>query len=151
MGEDKGNSKPLFINASEGFGLKDENDQVIVSTIQPINKEEIAIIYPIDVPSTDILTDSTGLSGVMLEAKQIEVVTETIERSKELGAGTKIAVSFAGIGKFEYEKKPQREIKTIKKAVFRNPKNRKSKGEVDKGSSHEANQHLSVRCPAQET
>jgi hypothetical protein len=122
MKEGEGNDKSLFINVSEGIALKDENDQVIVSTIHPINKEEIAIIYPIDVSSIDMLTDATGLTGVRLEPDQIEIVTETIERSKEFGAGTKFSVSFSAIGKFEYERKPQKEIKTIKKAVFRKPK-----------------------------
>jgi nucleoid DNA-binding protein len=119
MAADEGGGEPIFISVSEDIAVKDENDQMIVSTIQPLNKEEIAIAYPIDVPSPKMLTDSTELSGVTLEANQIEVVVETIERSKELGSGTKIAFSFPGIGQFEFEKKPQKEVRTIKKAIYR--------------------------------
>lgn len=119
MAEDKKEGEPIFINVSEESAVKDENDQMIVSTIQPLNKGGIAIAYPIDVPSPSILADSTALSGVTLEANQIEVVEETIERSKELGAGTTIAFSFPGIGEFKFEKKPQKEVRTTKTVIFR--------------------------------
>ena len=122
MPGDKKEGEPLFINVSEEVAVKDENDQMIVSTIQPLNKDEIAIAYPIDVPSTSILADSTGLSGVTLEVNQIEIVEETIERSKELGAGTTIGFSFPGIGEFKFEKKPQKEVKTIRRVISRKPK-----------------------------
>lgn len=34
-----------MISVSEDIAVKDENDQMIVSTIEPLNKEEITIAY----------------------------------------------------------------------------------------------------------
>jgi hypothetical protein len=119
MAEDKEKGKSLFINASEDLLAKDENNEMIVSMIQPVNQNETTLIYDSDVPAIDIVTDSSALTGVALGAEEVEILTETIERSKGFGAGFEFEFGFPEIATFRVKKLPQKEVRTIKKAKYR--------------------------------
>jgi hypothetical protein len=99
--------------------MKEENDQAIVSIIQPIDKEEITLIYDSNIPAVDIVTDSSGLSGMILGAEEVEILTDTIERSKGFGAGFEFEFGFPEVGTIRIKKLPQKEVRTIKKAKYR--------------------------------
>jgi hypothetical protein len=119
MAEDEKKGESLFINASEDFLVKDENNQMIVSMIQPVNQNETTLIYDSNVPAIDIVTDSSELSGLVLGAEEVEILTDTIERSKGFGAGFEVEFGFPEIGTLRFKKLPQKEVRTIKKAKYR--------------------------------
>lgn len=99
----------------------DVGDSVVIA-IEPEGRESMVFAYPPDTPATEILADSTGVTGVVLAPEHIEVVTEEIHRSKWLGAGYEFGVKIDGIGGFKFKKAPNREVRTIKKIILRSKK-----------------------------
>jgi hypothetical protein len=58
-------------------------------------------------------------SDIQLAPQEIEVVTDTIERSKWLGAGLEVSFGSPQWGSLKFTKLPQKEVRTIKKAKYR--------------------------------
>ncbi len=95
----------------------------LVATIVPVEGEPQTLVYDDTTASGVLVRDSTSYARVDLAPVYIEVMTETVERSRGLMDGGfrvsfKLPDALGGFG-FEYEKKPSKEAKTIKKAIFR--------------------------------
>jgi len=101
-----------------------EPTTAIVANITPEGREQQTLVYNSTTESGVIVHDSTTATGVELDPAYFEEVTETVERSKGLGAGFKFGISIANVGKFEFEKKPTKETKRITKAILRHPQKR---------------------------
>ena len=95
----------------------------VVATIVPPQGEPKTLVYEDTTASRVLVEDSTSYVGIDLAPEYVEAITETVERSRGLinggfKLGFKLPDALGGCG-FEFEKKPRKETKTIKKAVFR--------------------------------
>ncbi len=94
-------------------------ESVVVSIQKANEKEPVTFVYPSTTPSADIVRDSTTESQIQPGPEEVEIMTDTIERSKWLGAGFEVSFGFPKWGTFTFKKPPQKEVRTIKKAKFR--------------------------------
>jgi hypothetical protein len=105
----------------------DKNDDdvktysTIVLTATPVGKQSQSFAYDVSTPSNLIVQDSTASLDCRLEPDYFEAVTESIERSKGLGSGFNIRLSFFDWGIIGVEKKPTSEVKKITKVIWRKP------------------------------
>jgi hypothetical protein len=67
--------------------------------------------------SRDIVWTASGYIG-QVARPYVETMTETVERSKGLGAGFRFAFEILKLGKLEFEKKPTKEVRKIKKVIW---------------------------------
>ncbi len=79
-------------------------------------------VYPDTTASAVVVNASTAGSGMNLEPQYIEMITETVERSRGLiSGGFKLSLKlpdYLGGGGFEIEKQANKETKTTRKAIF---------------------------------
>ena len=94
-------------------------ESVVISIQRSDKGEPVTFIYPSNTPSAEIVQDSTTESHIHLAPQEIEVVTDTIERSKWLGAGFQVSFGSPQWGSLKFTKLPQKEVRTIKKAKYR--------------------------------
>ena len=95
----------------------------MVATIIPPKGEPQTLLYDPTTPSGIIVQDSTSYVNAELQPEYMEAMTETVERSRGLiEGGFKFAFKLPeSLGGFEFnlERKPRKETKTIKKAIYR--------------------------------
>ena len=122
MNDEQKPGKPIKISVSENLNLseKPEVETAIVTTITPTGIEKTSI-YDITTASGYIVRESIAANNIQFMPDQIEIVTETVERSKGLGMGFKLSFDFLNFGKFEFEKKPTKEIKATMKSIYKDP------------------------------
>jgi len=93
-----------------------------IATIIPAKGEIKTYVYPDTTASGVLVHASTSGSGMDLEPKYIEMITQTVERSRGLIAGGfKLSLKlpeYLGGGGFELEKEANKETKTTRKAIF---------------------------------
>ena len=95
----------------------------LVATIVPTKGEPQTLVYDDTTASGILVQDSIAYVGIELAPEYIEAFTETVDRSRGLiDGGFKVSLklpdALGGFG-FEFERKPKRQTKTIKKAIFR--------------------------------
>ena len=124
MSDEQKPVKGVEIIASEslGIGEKAEAETVTVTTITPTGIEK-TLTYSTETSSVDIVRKSIAANNIHFMPDQVEIVTETVERTKWLGAGLKISFDFLN-GKFQIEKPPTKETKTITKAIYKASENK---------------------------
>ncbi len=104
---------------------KNESDFTIVSTINPPGQEPEMLIYGASTASVDIAKDATSVIGIEPEPVFLEVIKETIERSKGFCEGIKFGIEIPKLGiSFQFEKKHKKETRIYKKAKYRFPQKR---------------------------
>jgi hypothetical protein len=115
--EDGMTEKPIDIIVGEGISFKESTGTgiTIVSTIQAPNQKPIIKTFPITTSSDEIVAGTIRETGIRLEPKKIRILSETIERSKEWGAGFKISANVSAEGSlgFGFERQPSKETKTV--------------------------------------
>ena len=96
-----------------------ESGTTLVIKATPPDGESKLLAYDVSTPSADIVQDSTGYTNILFEPEYMETFTDTVERSKGLGSGFKIRLGSKRWGYFEVEKKPTKEVRRIKKTIWR--------------------------------
>ena len=95
----------------------------LVATIIPVKGEIKTYVYPDTTASGVLVHASTAGSGIDLKVEYMEMITETVERSRGLiDGGFKLSLKlpdYLGSWGFELEKKANKETKTIRKAIFK--------------------------------
>jgi hypothetical protein len=103
---------------------KDKKESTdLVATIIPAKGEMHTYAYPAATASVVLVNASTSGSGMHLEPKYMEMITETVERSRGLiDGGFKLSLklpAYLGGGSFELEKEANKETKTTRKVIFK--------------------------------
>ena len=98
-------------------------DSSLTATVTPEKGEPKTLVYASVPTSAALVTDALDYVRVPLEPVYVEEMIETVERSRGLiDGGVKISFklpeSLGGIG-FEFERKPQTEVKKIKRAIYK--------------------------------
>ena len=132
-----------LLGTNMGFKLKTRRD-IIITNIVCLGLTFIPIAIPIAlgvvssivfgwsklIPLIDpilirailfiITADIVDYTGTALEPVEMEVVTDTIKRSKRWGENISFGVSIGKTGlSWKFERKPHEEIKTSKRVVYR--------------------------------
>ncbi len=102
------------------------DESPIVTSITTPNGEQKSLTFDQASSSGLIVEESTAAIGVHLETEYREVITENIERSRGLinggfKFGFKLPESLGGFS-FEIERSPQKETRSIEKAIFKRKK-----------------------------
>jgi len=90
---------------------------VLVVKATPVKGDPQTLVFEESTSSEQITQSSSGYLGHLAPAYK-EVITETVQRSKWLGAGFKFGFEFPKVGKLEFEKKPAKEVKKIEKVIW---------------------------------
>jgi hypothetical protein len=91
---------------------------LVIKATPPDGKAQL-LAYDVSTPSSRIVQDSSSCANILFEPEYIETFTETVERSKWLGSGFSFRLGSKKWGFFEVEKKPTKEVRKIKKVIWR--------------------------------
>jgi len=94
----------------------------MVVTATPIGSESKTLAYDVSTPSSFIVSDTAASVDRSLVPEYAETVVESVERSKGLGSGFRVGLSFLDWGQIEIEKKPTSEVKKTSRVFWRKPK-----------------------------
>ncbi len=101
-----------------GLNGKSKGELTITSVIQAQDEEPLITSYPLSTSSEDILArtkqELEKRYGVRLKPTKARILKESLDRSKEWGAGYKVGAHLneTGVG-FTFEQVPSRQTKTV--------------------------------------
>ena len=113
MASDQEKKKDLEIKVSDNIIATD----VILVKATPVKGESTTLAFDDSAASPVITGVSSGYLGDVEPAYK-EIITETVERSKWIGADFRFAFEIPKLGKLEFEKKPSKEVKTTEKVIW---------------------------------
>ena len=119
---ENGSSGPKSINPSSITSQAHVSEGQITVVVSTRGQDPINFNYDSTTPSNEIVKHSIETSGMNLEQAEVEIITETLERSRNLfDRGIEVAFGIAGKS-FSFKIPSKFEKKTITKTVYKPPK-----------------------------
>ncbi|MFW9940378.1 MAG: hypothetical protein ACFFFT_05005 [Candidatus Thorarchaeota archaeon] len=109
--------------------MTDNEKKYMVVTLNPGSNDENSLIFLETAPTSLIVQSTTDAAGIVMQPTELKIVTEQVERSRGiLAGGFKFSLTlpdYLGGGSISFERKPEKEIKKIKKANYKIEQNNK--------------------------